>query len=142
MDSGYIPPAPPPAGTFAYYKAPEPHSCAYCADKEGSNAQGKSDTGRGVCLSHSASAGGGQDRAVDIPVSGFQRARNIDAASGLELRPRTVRHCPQPGCDWYLVTSYFVGGPDRVRVVPKAEQQAQAGLHMREHFPPPRTFFV
>lgn len=75
-------------------------------------------------------------------MAGYEKLRDIDPVTGLEMRPRTMRHCPQSGCDWYLVTSHFIGGPHRVREVSQAEQQRVAGLHMREHFPPPKTYFT
>lgn len=62
--------------------------------------------------------------------------------TGLECRPKAVKACPHEGCDWFLVTEWFVGSPDRVKKVPQDAQEASAGEHMKVHYPKPKEYFT
>lgn len=75
-------------------------------------------------------------------MSGFERLRDLDPKTGMERRPKTVKNCPVKGCDWFMVTSYYVGGPNRTQAVSNEDQQRAAGEHMKVHIPPPKKIFV
>lgn len=59
-----------------------------------------------------------------------------------EKRIKAYKPCVVEGCDWRLVTEWFVDGPDKTRSVSMTEQQLAAGLHMRLHYKPERTTFI
>ncbi len=62
-----------------------------------------------------------------------------------ERRPHLRKKCPFPGCGWYLVTSWYIGGPARTMPVPVKAQERQVYMHMvREHghFGPPAKIFT
>lgn len=48
-----------------------------------------------------------------------------------------------PGCDWWQVTAWFVGGPDRTDEVPEAFLRMEAEAHLlNAHYTPERTLFT
>ncbi|AKJ71667.1 hypothetical protein SPI1_4 [Skermania phage SPI1] len=59
-----------------------------------------------------------------------------------ERRPRLIRACPVPGCDWVQVTSWYIGGPGTVEDVAPAYLRIQAEDHMRGHAGPRRPTIV
>ncbi|WP_418346119.1 hypothetical protein [Rhodococcus pyridinivorans] len=59
-----------------------------------------------------------------------------------ERRVKAYKTCPIDGCDWQLITEWFDGSPDNILVVPQADQEAAAGLHMKSHYTPERTYFT
>lgn len=66
--------------------------------------------------------------------------------SGPERRPHLRRPCPlreQEQCDWWQVTSWFVGGPDVTEPVSAMYLRAEAEAHlMQRHFHISPTIFT
>lgn len=53
--------------------------------------------------------------------------------NGPERRPHLRRPCPlreQDGCDWWQVTSWFVGSPDTTEAVSPWRLRAEAEQHL------------
>lgn len=63
-----------------------------------------------------------------------------------ERRPHLRRPCPlqqQDGCDWWQVTSWFVGGPDTTAEVSEGYLRMEAEAHFLErHFYASPTIFT
>lgn len=47
-----------------------------------------------------------------------------------ERRPHMRKPCPVKGCDWFLVTSWFIGGPMNHVPVSAKVQELQVVTHM------------
>lgn len=64
----------------------------------------------------------------------------------VERKPHLIKYCPlarQAGCDWTIVTSWFVGGPDTTEAVSMLTQQFQTEAHLMEvHYPVARQYFT
>lgn len=59
-----------------------------------------------------------------------------------ERRPHLRRPCPlqKDGCDWWQVTSWFVGGPDNTRAVDDMFLRMEAEAHLTSvHYTLPKT---
>lgn len=59
-----------------------------------------------------------------------------------ERRVKAYKKCPIEDCDWQLITEWFDGSPDKVLKVSQADQERAAGLHMKSHYTPERTYFT
>lgn len=64
-------------------------------------------------------------------------ARNLWFMANIERRPHLRRPCPLQEthhCDWWQVTSWFVGGPDRTEAVSDVYLRLEAEAHLTAHF--------
>lgn len=62
-----------------------------------------------------------------------------------ERREHLRRFCPlaaQTGCDWYQVTSWYVGSPFKTEAADKALLEDEAALHIESHYGLKRTYFT
>ena len=59
-----------------------------------------------------------------------------------EKRVKAYKTCPMEGCDWQLITEWFDGSPDKILKVTQEQQEIAAGLHMKSHYKPERTYFT
>ena len=48
----------------------------------------------------------------------------------VERRPHKFKRCVYPGCDWKLVTSWFVGGPHTTVPVSDKVQELNMTTHL------------
>lgn len=60
-----------------------------------------------------------------------------------ERRPRYRRPCPVPGCDWWQVTAWYVGGPDHTEEVSEWHLRLEAEAHLlHAHYRPGVQYFT
>lgn len=62
-----------------------------------------------------------------------------------ERRPHLKRFCPlakEKGCDWYQVTSWYVGSPLVTQAADPALLEDEARLHLESHYGLVRKYFT
>ena len=63
-----------------------------------------------------------------------------------ERRPHLRRPCPlheEAGCDWWQVTSWFMGGPDTTQEVDPLFLRIEAEEHLTSvHYPVAKQYFT